>query len=193
MHILKPNHTTDKQTIIDTLQFLIDQPSAAELPPCENCTIHVPDECSATCANAQGSLSSEPTKFPIEEKVVPLVFELAASRVLQTCWSCEGHFTNEGKLWKLPQVVFYANSPIYPQLLLRHIQALQLKKVLAYEWQVVLSDFGQSWNFSYNIEPKLNGVSEPRLGALQQDLQTISKDLSHSLKALAKAMLDDVK
>lgn len=193
MQITPPKESDEYVAAIrEALELLIAQPTPAEAPPCQNCVKHVPVSCSPKCPEAQASLSSDPINFPLEEKVVSLSFELASTRLIETCWSCEGHFGHDGKLWKLPQVTFYAHSPVYPQLMLRHIQGLANSKRMAYEWKIVLSDFGQSWNFSYNIEPNLNGVTEPRLGALQQDLQLIAENLCESLKGLARKMLEEI-
>lgn len=190
MYIYKPEDSTENTTQFrEALEMFIGQPTPQELAPCANCEKHVPTDCSAKCPDAPTALSSDPINHPLELKVVPLVFELTATKVLKPCWSCEGHFTNENELWKLPQISFYSPSPVYPQLLLRHIHDLKAQKKLAYEWHIVLSDFGQSWSLSYSIEPNLNGVKEPRLGLLQQDLQSISENLCDQLKLLAKKML----
>jgi len=193
MRINRPREDTESfLQMKEALELLIAQPTPEEESPCDNCQTHRPANCSSSCVDAQASLSSDPIRFPIEEKVVSLVFELTATRLIETCWSCEGHFSHDGKLWKLPQITFYATNSVYPQLLLRHIRRLINAKKLGYEWHIVLSDFGQTYNISYNIEPNLNNVVEPRLGRLQQDLKTISENLCESLKQLAKEMLDEM-
>lgn len=118
---------------------------------------------------------------------MPLVFELAATRLMQPCWSCEGHLGPDGALWKLPQVSFYSASPLYPQLLLRHIGNLELQKQLTYRWRVVLSDYGQTWQPTYTLEPELSRDSNIHLGKLQHDLYILADDLCNKLKALAQA------
>lgn len=190
MYIYKPEENTQNTAqICEALQLFIDQPTPKDLAPCLNCDNHIPADCSVKCSDAPAALSSDPMNHPLESKVVPLVFELTSTRLMQPCWSCEGHFNNENELWKLPQISFYSRSPVYPQLVVRHIQDLKVQKKLAYEWHVVLSDFGQSWNMSYSIEPRLNDVKEPRLGMLQQDLQSISEDMCNKLKSIAKKMM----
>lgn len=190
MHINAPKITAQDITQVrEALNSIISQPTASELAPCQNCEKHIPDDCSASCANVHASLSSDPVNHPIESKVVPLVFELTSVRVIQPCWSCEGHFNQNGELWKLPQITFYSLSPIYPQLLLAHINQLKLNKKLSYDWHVVLTNFGKSWHMSYSLEPNLNNISEPHLGKLQIDLTTISENLHDNIKIIAKNVL----
>jgi len=179
----------DAEQARESLELLISQPTPQQLAPCQNCTQHVPNMCSPSCSDASSALSSDPVNFPLEEKVVPFVFELSATRLMQTCWSCEGHFDHEGKLWKIPQICFYASSPVYSHLLIRHINKLKLDKRLSYEWRVGIADFGQGAQFNYSVEPNLNLENDPRLGALQQDLCIIAENLCENLKYQAKKML----
>ena len=186
------NDIQDLSQVRDALELILSQPTAEESPPCDNCNEHIPAECSSSCVSAAASLSSDPARHPIESKIVPLVFEMSSVRLVQPCWSCEGHFNQDGDLWKLPQLTFYSMSPIYPQLLLAHINELKISKKLAYEWHIVLTNFGNSWHMSYNIEPNLNHESEPHLGKLQVDLGTIAEGLHDSVKRLAKGMLLEI-
>jgi len=193
MYINKPqDNIKNVAQVREALELIVSQPTAEELAPCTNCDNHIPNECNSKCTKAPTALSSDPINHPLENKVVPLVFELTSIRVMQPCWSCEGHFNQDGNLWKLPQINFYSLSPIYPQLFLQHINELKLKKKLSYEWHIVLANFGQSWHMSYSIEPNLNNVSDPHLGSLQQDLVILAEDLHNNIKLLAKKMLHDI-
>jgi hypothetical protein len=96
---------------------------------------------------------------------------------------------NENRLWKVPQVSFYSDSPIYPKLVLIHLTRLYQDKVLGYRWHVVLSDFTQSLSLTYSVQPDLNQVDSPRLGLLQHDLTTISDDMHSKLKMIARELL----
>jgi len=190
---MKINHPSERvhsedQLRQDLIRF-IDQPPPVDLPPCPNCVEHLPDDCSPDCKQAASALSSEPDKYPLEPKVVPIAFELASLRIVETCWSCEGHLDQEGKLWRMPQVSFYSASPVYPQLLLRYINKLVYEKRLSYPWHVVLADFGSTKGVTYSLEPNLNFVSDPHLGKLQHDLLEVSKGLFLNLKNLAREML----
>ena len=177
------------------LQQLIAQPVAHELRPCPNC--HLPSDasiphqyCNPDCSNAPQALSSEPDKHPIETRVVGVVFELSTLRLLQPCWSCEGHRNGQGELWKLPQVSFYAASALYPKLLVTYLNRLKHQKQLHYPWQVTLVDLGQTWGPTYQLEPALNQIMEEiKLEKLQNDLDKIGDGLGEKLKQEARFML----
>ena len=191
MHIPTPERELlcDSDTK-DQLEQFIAQPEPADVAPCPGCNNHVPLNCSGQCDDAAKALSIEPERYPIESKVVPLVFEITASRLMQTCWSCEGHMDHNDNLWKVPQVSFYSKSPIYPKLVLIHLTRLFQDKKLGYRWHIVLSDFTQTLGLAYSIQPDLNQVAEtPRLGLLQQDLQLISEDMHSKLKMIAGELL----
>ena len=193
MKIDKPTSAIfDREKIKQDLQALLDQPPPAELPPCPNCERHIPNDCTSSCPSAHESLSSEPKKHPLEKKVVPLVFELASTGAFQTCWSCEGHADSEGRLWRIPQISFYAGSPVYAQLLLKYINNLDNEKKLSYSWRVCVSDYGPLNGLTYNLEPNLNFLTDPHIGKLQQDLIALSTKLFENLQTLARSMLDKV-
>ena len=170
------------------LEMFIGQPEPSAIAPCSGCNQHEPVSCTATCERAPGALSIDPEQYPIEPKVVGLVFEINTCRVLQTCYSCEGHFSDD-KLWKIPQVNFYSDAPIYVKLVLIQLDRLYLRKVLSYRWHIVLIDMAQTLNLTYSIQPDLNNVQKHHLGKLQQDLKTISIDFHSELKTLARGLL----
>jgi hypothetical protein len=194
MKIIQPKiGFLDNKRLRQDLLQLIAQPSTADSPPCPGCKRHMPTLCSSQCAQAPTSLSIEPVNYPIEFKVVSLVFELTATRLIQPGWSCEGHLDPDGKLWKIPQVSFYSASPIYPQLLLKYIHSLELEKHLAYRWHVVLTDFGQTWETTYTLEPNLNWDHNVHFGKLQGDLNTLADNLCNRLKAFAQSTLNSLR
>ncbi|MDH5409475.1 MAG: hypothetical protein OEZ33_10930 [Gammaproteobacteria bacterium] len=203
MHIPLPKYGfLDKEKAEQDLEKLIQQPSARELRPCPNCKLPCDSllpadcatQCDSKCVNAPGALSSEPEAHPIELKVVPIVFELSALRLLQPCWSCEGHVNGQGELWKLPQISFYTASEIYPKLLAGYLTRLRNQSILNYPWQVVMVDYGQTWGPTYQLEPALNHIEgETKLDLLQMDLQTIANDLAEKLKQEARLMLVEVR
>ena len=179
--------------IREDLELLLEQPAAAEVPPCQNCEEHKAYQCSPKCPEAPRSLSIEPDRYPLEAKVVPFVFALRTMRLMQTCWSCEGHMNPEGEIWKTPQISFYSTSSIYPKLLINHIGRLKSEKKLAYEWRIVLSDYGQKpWAVTYTVEPILESVDPPRLGALQGDLLKIGEDLADHIANEARSLLRQI-
>ena len=173
----------------ESLQRFVDHPEPAQIAPCPGCTQHIPTACSPKCTDAAQALSIDPVRYPLESKVLPLVYEVMASAGLKSCWSCEGHMNTEGALWKVPQVCFYSDAPFYPQLVLMHLLDLFHAKKLKYSWHIVLSEFTRSLDITYSIQPNLNHVSEPHLGALQSDMQVIAEDMHGKVKAIARALL----
>lgn len=194
MHIIKPGDKYfDEGQLAADLEDFINQPEPTETPPCPGCEKHVAEMCSSKCPEAPKALSIEPERYPVESKVVPLVYELMSSRLMMTCWSCEGHMGEDGKLWKLPMVSFYSMSPAYPKMLLKHLETLNYKKLLKYRWHIVLSDFSQTAGVTYSIQPDLSFESDVHLGQLQQDVVNIGTDTVQKLKVIAREMLHDLK
>lgn len=191
MYIERPKQELlDAERTRDNLKVFLEQPIPSELPPCPGCSNHIKSKCSGDCSEAHTALSTQPNEFPIEPNIVPLVFGLMSTRVTQTCWSCEGHMDTNNKLIKLPTVSFYTSSPVYSQLLHRHVSKLKLDKKLSYPWHVVLMDYAQTWAQTYSIIPDLNFVEkEIHLGALQNDLKIIAEDLQEKMKFLARQMI----
>lgn len=189
MKIDKPkfNSLSKDQAIVE-LRNIIKQPKAAELPPCPGCSVP-PINCSPSCPHAAGALSSDPVRYPVEPKVVPIVFEMATLRLIQPCWSCEGHMTADGSLGKCAQVAFYSASTLYPQLIVSYLDTLEAHKKLAYQWQVVVNSFGQTLMPTYVLKPDLNFCNDLRLGVLQQDFLTIADNFSEHIKQQARNMV----
>jgi len=178
-----------EQVKLELERFLI-QDEPWQSPPCPDCRQHQPSTCSPDCSEAAKALSIDPQRFPIEQNAVALVYELNASRVFQTCWSCEGHMREgEKNIWKLPQVCFYSQAAIYPKLISSHLSNLYIQKCLQYTWHLCLTEISQSIHITYSIRPDLTHVEEPSLGLMQNDLKTISKDLHLRLKEEAQKLL----
>lgn len=171
------------------LEKFIAQPGPESQPVCPGCRQHLAS-CSAKCLDALSALSIDPERYPIEPSVMPLVFEMMATRVLETCWSCEGHMNEKNELWKIPQVCFYSPSEVYIKLIYQHLSELQQNKELNYQWHIVSTDFAQSNCLTYSIQPKLNQSDEAHLGKLQMDLKTIAKNMSQRLKSYARDMIN---
>lgn len=199
MHIPRPKITeTDINGLIDDLVHLINQPTASELAPCPNCDVKNKSEwingnCSPKCYNAAAALSEDPERYPIEEHVVPLVFELASMRLVQTCWSCEGHLDIDGTLWKLPQVSFYSTRPIYSQLLCNYLSRLHWKKVLNYPWEIVLTNYGCTWDITYTIRCNMNQANNPNIYLMQKDLLNMADNLANAIKDDARVLIEDLR
>lgn len=193
MEISKPSerYLNTEQLCLD-LQHFLRQPVAGEFSSCPGCQCHIPVQCSADCPDAPEALSIDPVKYPIETSIVPLVYAIMSTNVFQTCWSCEGHMNDKNELWKLPNVSFYSESAIYPQLLLRHIGNLQLDKVLRYHWNIVLADYAQTCGITYSIQPNLTSEENIHLGLLQKDVKSISDNMSNKLKIIAHQFLQEL-
>lgn len=192
MHIPQPTfNPTDKQLLTDALTKLIQQPSAVQSPPCVNCQqpISQRTDCSPDCDNAAEALSEDPAKFPIEEHIVPLVFELTTMRLVQTCWSCEGHASVDGKILKMPQISFYTEKPLYAQLISKYLSKLFWQKKLSYPWEITLSDYGQTLELTYTIKCDISCVEAPNLKVMQNDLISMSENLSSEIKGFAQQFL----
>ena len=177
----------------EELREFIQQPSPQELAPCSGCMDHQPNSCSSKCVRAPESLSIDPILHPIEYHVVPIVYELMATRLIQTCWSCEGHMNEKDELWKLPQVCFYTPSAVYVKLLSRHLSLLNHNKNLAYPWHIVISEICDTCKLVYSIQPNLNDADDPHLGLMQNDLNVIGENLHGKLKLYAQEFITVIK
>lgn len=173
------------------LERLLSPPPDDGFRPCPGCRRQAGDtNCSPRCHEAAQALSSEPD-YPLESQVVAIVFELNSLRLLQACWSCEGHLDHEGKVWKLPQVSFYSFSPLYPQLLSNYLDRLAFRKQLHSPWNVTFTSYGQMATNTYCLEPRLR--VEPDLTMLQRDLQVIGDQLAERIRCEARAVLQELK
>lgn len=179
-----------EQVKLDLKKF-IDQEETWQSPPCPGCNDFTPQSCSPDCSNASTSLSIDPVLYPVERNVIAMVYELNATRLLKTCWSCEGHMRdNEDNIWKLPQVCFYSQTAIYPKLVSSYLGQLFIQKHLKYRWQLFLSEISQSIYPTFCIRPDLNNEVKPSLGMLQNDLKVIAKNLHTQLKNEARKLLE---
>lgn len=148
-------------------------------------------QCSARCPDAAQMLSSEPDKYPIEAGIVPLVYVLADTGIIQTIWSCEGHLQPSGaELWKTPQVWFSAEDGVAAQLL--SIALFDLRESLhCSDWVLRLVPVERGLTSVYSIEPRLKKDEDGArtLELLREDVQTIADRLPTSLRALAASLL----
>ena len=191
MKIAKPTATEFSDAgVREDLTLFLRQPGPEARAVCQGCTQHSIEKCSSTCLEAPKALSVDPERHPIERNVVAFVYELTATRLLQTCWSCEGHMDANNELWKVPQVCFYAASPVYVKLLSQYLKELQHYENLTYHWHIVITDFAQSNGLTYSVQPDLNKVKDPHLGLLQTDLKTIADGLHKKLKQHAQKIME---
>jgi hypothetical protein len=191
------NNPQQLAAAIEALEQFLAQPSPQQAPPCPGCTDHTPERCTPNCTEAPAAMSIDPVQYPIEQYVVPLVYDFFAMKLVEPCWSCEGHTQaqpdGELALWKVPQVCFYSASPVYPQLLLKCLNNMKYDKKLYYAWHVVIADFSQSWDTTYSLQPDLNLVEKPNLVKLQTDLIAISQSLYQDMRHQAGVLLQQLK
>ncbi len=126
-------------------------------------------------------------EHPLESLVAPLVYELHRLDGFRACWSCEGH-DRFGSLWKQPQIWFYTENQIHVRVLADALSALQLKKVLRTDWEVVVT-FSDPDNLdtTYALRPK-QGDKTPTLDNLQADLRTLTRNLVAQCQRSANAL-----
>ena len=185
------------------LRLLLAQPTDKQQRPCPGCDMacscakHSPAcccNCSSGCPQAPRMLSSEPDEHPIEPHVLPLVYSLTVARVIQTCWSCQGHVHPNGQIHKLPEVWFYSPSVTYPALLAQHLTKLHTVDELSAPWQVSVAPYSADGTTAmFLIKPELlPEVSEELLNGLQRDLHRIATSLPNHLRRLAQEMLEQL-
>lgn len=158
------------------------QPAANEARPCRDCAIlcarHAsptcPCGCSFACPDAPAFLSSDPVRYPIEARILPLVFELNALRLVQPCWSCEGHTTEDDTIHKLPSVWFYVDESDYASLLNRYLVQSFSQRRTHVPWIVSLT-FGPE-DSAFACRPDLWSHSAT-LKELQEDALSLAQGL----------------
>lgn len=126
------------------LQRIEDSVGRGAIRPCARCNVACRCAkhssscaciCRRDCTLAPRMLSSD-DKSPIEPNVFALTYEINASGVGQSCWSCEGHADERGNLSRAPAVWFYAEHVAGVELLTRHVQHLEDFHKLRHPWRV---------------------------------------------------------
>lgn len=142
--------------------------------------------CQCECPDAGKRLSSDPENFPVEDRIVPLVYEMKREGTCVPCWSCEGHEHPDGSLWKIPRVWFYCSSMIHLRLIGSGAHAMFVARKLKTPWQVVIthSDYGNV-DTTFSLEPKLDPESKITLTDLREDVLALAKGFSGLLKTEA--------
>ena len=138
-------------------------------------------------------MSSDPDRYPIEEKVVPLVYELNCLRVCPPCWSCEGHNDLQGEVSKLPRVWFHSRSIVYPRMIAERLASLKFKKSIKCDWGVTVIPWsGNGLHTTHSIEPCIAPQTSCNLGVLQEDLLTIASSLYEDIHRMAWSALREM-
>lgn len=178
---------------------LLQMPSDKEVRPCLNCKDICGCElksqfcccmCSVDCELAPKKLSSDQENYPIEKNIFPLVYAMFASRVVQPCWSCEGHLDEKGIIGKLPQVWFYSFSVVYPDLISQVLSDTSYKSQLNYSWNVSVSPYNRDQlSTMFTISPKFDWKENADLKRLHDDIMTIESSFKYLLREAAHFQL----
>ncbi len=185
------------------LEDLLAQPTSQQVRPCAGCDMRCGCpaastecccECAATCKNAAMKISSDGNRYPIEQRVLPLVYGLASMRVITPCWSCQGHpaTCDDGSV-KAPQVWFYSRSIALVHLIGQFLSDAWTAKQLRHEWQVRTSPYSERNVPIFIIEPHMSVdeiTERDCLNDLQHDLHFLGTDFEHRIRAFAKRELD---
>lgn len=191
MKFIDQSALADELERLLTTEVMFRRPCAHCSKKCDQCgSLNCLCNCSSDCAEIPRALSSDPDNYPLEPGTVPLVFEMSRLREISPCWSCEGHLDPEGKLWKIPQVWFYASSPVYASLLSQYVWQLHSQGQLVYPWQVTLLAYGEIGSITYSLMPDLNSVEAPLLHSMQYDMKRIASDLVGQMMLLALKQRD---
>ncbi|MCH8134586.1 MAG: hypothetical protein IIB77_01240 [Proteobacteria bacterium] len=185
--------TQDGLCVRDLLE-LLEQSERTDLRPCAGCDQLCPCSASAVCACACGpdcthariAMSSDGNRYPIEEKIAPLVFGFNCLRVCRPYWSCEGHQHGAERISKVPQVWFYASSLMYPKLIAEYLARLQTRKAIYNSWQVCVTYAEENLQAGFSIRPDMVFIGdETGLESMQRDVQIIAESLVAGVRAIA--------
>ncbi len=176
------------RALIDALDLELARPCADCTSPC-GCARRSPTcacKCSPQCLDAPRKLSSEGDRYPIEPGVVSLVFAFHTLRLVKPCWSCEGH--GHGTHFKTPQLWFYADSALYPELISRYVTTQSRR--LSTTWTVSLcAHQADPTATTFALMPILKEADEADLPALQNDLRTLANGLKAGVRQIASDLL----
>lgn len=138
--------------------------------------------CSPHCPDAATALSSDPANAPIETPIAPLVYQLRKLGVFQPFWSCGGHDSADGRLWKTPRVWFYTDDVIHVRVLADCLLALQGAAPLSCRW-LVAATFCEPENTgaAFALEPAPD--SGATLAQLRADARRIADALPGAIEA----------
>ena len=135
--------------------------------------------CTAACPSAPVALTSDGA-LPIEDGIVPLVFELKASRAFEPIWSCEGHLDPSGDLFRAPSVWFCCECISHVRVLADVLAQLKFDRTISCPWRVSLCCPGHDTpNTVFSLEP--DAAANATLEQLQSDARMIASGLRRRL------------
>jgi len=182
------NKLIELDLLIKTLENNVDRPCPGCVFPCScSNSLSCNCDCNAKCPKAPTQLSSEQGRYPIEGKVLPLVFTLRQMDVCEPCWSCEGHLDEKQQLNKIPQVWFHSSSMCLLRLMDECLSQFKVKKLLHYTWEIAVSFSGQECiDNAFTLKPDLNTQEHVELSRLHKDLEQIADNLADALLSHSK-------
>lgn len=135
-------------------------------------------QCNSRCPEIPAYLSSDPEKYPVEEAIAPLVFEMQRLGVVEPCWSCEGHIDLDGKLWKRPAIWFYCDDVIHLRLLADAVEGLFVARKLNFQWQIRITySDADCPDTVFALEPERRRLANAKLEDMRADIQTLAENL----------------
>lgn len=144
-------------------------------------------QCGVTCPSIPSHLSSDPEKYPIEEAIAPLVFEMKRLGVVEPCWSCEGHNGLDGELWKRPAIWFYCDDVTHLRLLADAVASLHMSKKLIFKWHVLITYSDRDCpDTVFALEPDRRRIKDVKLEDMRADLQALSENLCDMVHEYAR-------
>lgn len=155
-------------------------------PVCQpECPWEASHPCTPSCPHAPLALTSD-SEFPIEQGVLPLVFELKASRAYEPVWSCEGHYGPDNKLRRLPGVWFCCESLAHTRALAEVISDLCFETRSSTAWHISLCcPDNSSGNTIFKIAPE--AAPDARLEPLHKDMLLLTESLRDRLSKKGRA------
>lgn len=116
--------------------------------------------------------------MPVEPKISPLVFSLASLKIYIPYWSCEGHYTGDGKWLRYPQVWFHCRSLVYVRLLHDWLSRQYVAKHIRVPWEVSLTHAGETIDTGFCLQPDIKFHPDTPLSFLQHDALVLSKTIT---------------
>jgi len=177
------------------LAWLLAQPGERVRRPCEGCVTACPCArssstcccgCRPTCANVPRVLARAPERHPVAPAFVPILYGLAATRVLAPAWPAAdsyAEFAPHGRV-----VVWIQTAQLeYAGLLAWHVTRLAAMGVLETPWRVhLVPSYEDAGAPMFALEPVASDVAARTLAA---DLRRIGETLAESLRGLARYRL----
>lgn len=138
--------------------------------------------CSRHCPDAAVAISGDDS-FPVEDGILPLVFELKATKFFEPVWARGGQNDSAGRLLHLPGIWFCTESIPYVRTLSEAFSRLCIEMELQSRWQISLPHLGnQTACTVFALEPA--SVGECNLSALHVEIAELAGALRPCLSRI---------